>query len=169
MFPSSSGMRIPMRASAGFTLIELLVVMAIIGILAGILMPVLSGMKTKARIKQAETDAKTLAMAIRAYHTEYNRWPIPEADASAGYGVYGKDEQNQVIVGRLVATDGANTRRINFFDPPDPTQKYGDPFTSNAAYRIEVSVTGNYVRVWSCGLNCKDNNGGGDDIASDRY
>lgn len=59
----------------GFTLIEMLVVIAIIGILAGILLPTLAHLKTKAKIKQAQMEMQNLAGAIKAYEKEYNRFP----------------------------------------------------------------------------------------------
>jgi prepilin-type N-terminal cleavage/methylation domain-containing protein len=58
-----------------FTLIEMLVVIAIIAILAGILLPALSGLKTKAKVGQAKMEMQNLAAAIKAYEKEYNRFP----------------------------------------------------------------------------------------------
>lgn len=59
----------------GFTLIELLVVIAIIAILAGLLLPVLAGMKDRAKIKKAHIEMVNLIGAIKDYEKEYNRFP----------------------------------------------------------------------------------------------
>ncbi len=58
-----------------FTLIELLVVIAIIATLAGLLLPVLAGVKGKAKIKIAKMEMAQLAAAIGQYETEYSRMP----------------------------------------------------------------------------------------------
>lgn len=69
--------RHPYRSSRpqAFTLIEMLVVIAVIGILAGILLPTLAGVKVKTKIKQAQMEMQTLMGAIKAYEKEYNRFP----------------------------------------------------------------------------------------------
>lgn len=59
----------------GFTLIELLVVIGIIAILASMILPALSGAKTKANIAKAKTEVKGIEAAIVAYYADYSRGP----------------------------------------------------------------------------------------------
>ncbi|MCL1824074.1 MAG: type II secretion system GspH family protein [Oscillospiraceae bacterium] len=53
-----------LKAKKGFTLVELLVVIAIIGILAAVLIPLMSSFLRGARISNAETTARTASTAI---------------------------------------------------------------------------------------------------------
>ncbi len=58
-----------------FTLIELLTVIAIIGVLAGLLFPAIKSALQKAEIAQAQNDVKNIEAAVKAFYTEYGKWP----------------------------------------------------------------------------------------------
>ena len=62
----------------GFTLVEMLVVIAIVGILAAILVPVVGRAMTKAKVATAKKEMADIILAIQAYRKEYSRWPTPD-------------------------------------------------------------------------------------------
>lgn len=73
--------------AGGLTLIELLVVIAIIGILAGILFPVLAAAKQQANKAKCAANLKQLALANRMYAVDHNGRFVPAAaDIFTGYG-----------------------------------------------------------------------------------
>lgn len=71
--------RTPRRPAAfGFSLIELITVIAVIGILAAILIPVIGNIRESAKITAATSDAKQIANAWRIYYNDRGKWPEPQ-------------------------------------------------------------------------------------------
>jgi len=92
--------RITSRARvSAFTLIELLTVIAIIAILMALLFPVIGTVKETARKTQAKTDEMNVVAAVKAFNTEYGKYP--NVDPNAANGATG-----DTLVGDMNTTTG---------------------------------------------------------------
>ncbi|MCG8515775.1 MAG: type II secretion system GspH family protein [Halanaerobiales bacterium] len=68
------------RSETGFTLVELLVVIAVLGILAGIAVPRLTGVQDKAKDAAIASIAGGIRTAMGIYHVENEKYPDSGAD-----------------------------------------------------------------------------------------
>ena len=66
-----------------FTLIELLTVIAIIAILMALLFPAIGSVKETAKKTQAKADEKGIEAAVKAYYTEYAKYPTLDVSGGA--------------------------------------------------------------------------------------
>jgi general secretion pathway protein G len=66
--------------SFGLTLVELLIAMAIIGILAGIAIPLYVGYAENARVQSAIADIRSISLVIDEYRTDRDSLPTTLAD-----------------------------------------------------------------------------------------
>jgi len=113
------GFRFVLHPSA-FTLIEMLTVIAIIGILAGILLPTLHMVRKKARITQAASDIAALGQALTAYNADFGAFPPDSAaclPSGAGEAFEDLDNPNEIVVWFLtreyVRTGGAGEPNLS--------------------------------------------------------
>lgn len=77
----------------GFTLIELLVVIAIIGILAGMLMPVITHIRTQANRAKTKTTINQLHQALVAYSGDNGGSFPPEAEGNVDHTLAGGNDR----------------------------------------------------------------------------
>jgi prepilin-type N-terminal cleavage/methylation domain-containing protein len=121
----------------GFTLIELLVVVAIIGILAGLLLPAVTGAMENARQVQCLNNQRQILIGMRLFATSNDQqWPVKMV-TSAGSLTAGSTptpEQSMQIseasLQYLVVTMGREQYPVRLFSCPSNTAYKPEPITS---------------------------------------
>jgi general secretion pathway protein G len=66
------------QAQAGFTLIELMVVILILGLLALLIVPNVTGVSDRARATKAQADISALKQALSAYYIDNGSYPTTD-------------------------------------------------------------------------------------------
>lgn len=103
---------------SGFTLIELLMVIAIIGILAGILIPTVGAVRTQANLAASKAQLSNYVTAITMFKGEYGYYPFPNAQTNNGANVNSLSDFIETLSGRNdtgeTVSKGGNRRRISF-------------------------------------------------------
>ena len=98
------------KVSSAFTLIELLVVITIIGVLAGLLLPVISSVQNSARVTQAKQSEQQLVGGVKAFILDYGRMPVRPANLQADQYTYGENDDKSAVLMSILKGDlsGAN-------------------------------------------------------------
>ena len=94
----------------GFTIVELVIVIAVIGILAGVLIPTFSSLVSTANANAALQEARN----------EYTQYLITDADADIDYVLY---EGKYYDVKDGFALEGTNPTTGSYLDASDDTVK----------------------------------------------
>ncbi len=77
------GLRIGVAASAGFTLLELLIVVAVVGIVAGVVIFSLQGVRSSATVAACQSDFASTTEAVGAYQAQMGAYPDGTGSATA--------------------------------------------------------------------------------------
>jgi len=77
----------PRNREAGFTLIEIVIAVAIIGIFAAVVSPMVYRHLADAKVSKAQAETETIANAILSYYKDVSRWPYTNANGPTGNAI----------------------------------------------------------------------------------
>jgi len=80
---SFASLRTPAPRAGGFTLIEIMVVVVILGILAAVIVPKLTGKPDEARVVKAQQDIRQLESALQMYKLDNFYYPSSQQGLEA--------------------------------------------------------------------------------------
>lgn len=124
------------RGESGFTLIELLIVIVVLGVLAAVVVFALGGITGQSAQSACNADAKSMEVAVAAYHTQTSNWPAT-GTSDSDFSV-------------LTTADASGNKYLN--SAPNNPAHYAitvDP--SNGAISVAAPETGVTGGVYSYG------------------
>lgn len=127
----------------GFTLIELLTVIAIIGILAAILIPVVGAVRESARSTHCQSNLRQLHTATMLYaHDNHDRFPLDGTDQ----GSWSQRIAPYMDIPDLVQAGGSE-----LFQCPSRTYDTDNWFSWQSHYGINYLLSGPWYSSWFYG------------------
>ncbi|WP_291351161.1 type II secretion system protein [Desulfosporosinus sp.] len=118
----------------GFTLVELIVVIAVIGILAGVMLPRFFGFTDDAREAAAISEAKNIRAIAETHYAQTGDWPTYTVNASKTTVTAGS--QTYTFDGTVVPTMDSET-------PPAPTGGFTYQSNKGNAPLVTCDANGN--------------------------
>jgi len=147
----------------GFSLIELLTVIAVLGILAAIIIPTVSGARDSANRAATKAQFNQWAAAMELYRQEYGFYPDIALNGKVDTERFAAELTGQTLAGDSVrgSTNWGNRKGLSFYalsvgDLDEAGAELVDPFgnfdiamrvDSNRDGRIDSSDTGSWVAV----------------------